>query len=289
MATSSCYCVSSHGHGLSRAGPARLRIARLHLHLVFPSTPSPRLSSRRIPASPDPPLDVAAGDATGEVDWPAPNDDQDQEQEDRDEGIGFHIQVSKVGKRNRRLVRARVRVHAPLEAVWATLTDYEGLADFIPGLSECRLLDRHDGFARLYQPVNASLNERGDFSCGGQVGEQDLALGFKFNAKGTVDCYEGDIELLPAAGARRREIAFNMIDGDFKLFQGKWSVEEAGGENSEEQELETTLSYVVELEPKLWVPVRLLEGRICSEIKNNLVSIREQAHNRRIQRLQHEL
>ncbi|NP_001353949.1 uncharacterized protein LOC100193309 [Zea mays] len=272
MATSSCYCVSSHGHGLSRAGPARLRIARLHLHLVFPSTPSPRLSSRRIPASPDPPLDVAAGDATGEVDWPAPNDDQDQEQEDRDEGIGFHIQVSKVGKRNRRLVRARVRVHAPLEAVWATLTDYEGLADFIPGLSECRLLDRHDGFARLYQ-----------------VGEQDLALGFKFNAKGTVDCYEGDIELLPAAGARRREIAFNMIDGDFKLFQGKWSVEEAGGENSEEQELETTLSYVVELEPKLWVPVRLLEGRICSEIKNNLVSIREQAHNRRIQRLQHEL
>ena len=59
-----------------------------------------------------------------------------------------------------------------------------------------------------------------------QIGEQDLALGFKFNAKGTIDCYEGDMELLPAAGARRREIAFNMIDGDFKLFQGKWSVEE---------------------------------------------------------------
>ena len=60
----------------------------------------------------------------------------------------------------------------------------------------------------------------------GQVGEQHLALGFKFNAKGTIDCYEGDMELLPATGARRREIAFNMIDGDFKLFQGKWSVEE---------------------------------------------------------------
>lgn len=60
----------------------------------------------------------------------------------------------------------------------------------------------------------------------GQVGEQDLALGFKFNAKGTVDCFEGEMELMPAAGARRREIAFNMIDGDFKFFQGKWSVEE---------------------------------------------------------------
>jgi hypothetical protein len=59
--------------------------------------------------------------------------------------------VSKVGKRNRRLVRARVRVDAPLEAVWATLTDYEGLADFIPGLAECRLLHQAQGFARLYQ------------------------------------------------------------------------------------------------------------------------------------------
>jgi ribosome-associated toxin RatA of RatAB toxin-antitoxin module len=57
-----------------------------------------------------------------------------------------------------------------------------------------------------------------------QVGEQDLALGFKFNAKGTIDCYEGDMEEAPPDAPRRREIAFNMVDGDFKLFQGKWSV-----------------------------------------------------------------
>ena len=59
-----------------------------------------------------------------------------------------------------------------------------------------------------------------------QVGEQDLALGFKFNAKGTIDCYEGEMELLPESRARRREIDFNMVDGDFKVFQGKWSVQE---------------------------------------------------------------
>lgn len=124
-----------------------------------------------------------------------------------------------------------------------------------------------------------------------QVGEQDLALGFKFNAKGTIDCYEGEMEVLPA-GARRREIAFNMVEGDFKVFEGKWSVEEVedsldeGGENPTGQEFQTTLSYVVELEPKLWVPVRLLEGRICKEIKTNLISIREEAE--RIQRLQKE-
>jgi hypothetical protein len=117
------------------------------------------------------------------------------------------------------------------------------------------------------------------------VGEQDLALGFKFNARGTIDCYEGELQLLPA-GARRREIAFNMIDGDFKVFEGNWSVQEEvdGGEISADQEFQTILSYVVELEPKLWVPVRLLEGRICNEIKTNLFSIREEAQ--RIQRLQ---
>lgn len=49
------------------------------------------------------------------------------------------------------------------------------------------------------------------------------------------------------------------------------------------EEFQTTLSYVVELEPKLWVPVRLLEGRICKEIKTNLICIREEAE--RIQRL----
>ncbi|KAL5229602.1 hypothetical protein ABZP36_028378 [Zizania latifolia] len=84
-----------------------------------------------------------------------------------------------------------------------------------------------------------------------RVGEQDLALGFKFNAKVTIDCYEAEMQLLPT-GVRRREIAFNMIDGDFKVFEGKWSVQEVdGGGISADQEFWTTLSYVVELEPKL--------------------------------------
>ncbi|KAF8642206.1 hypothetical protein HU200_067469 [Digitaria exilis] len=254
------------------SSPARIR-------LIFPSSTPRRRVSSRAAASPEP---AAVEDEDDEDLWSAADD------------IGFEIQVSKVGgKRNRRLVRARVRVDAPLEAVWATLTDYEGLADFIPGLSECRLLEQADGFARLYQvmpPIPLSFLASSNpiptvsFISAQQVGEQDLALGFKFNAKGTIDCYEGDMESLPAAGVRRRrEIAFNMIQGDFKVFQGKWTVEEAdhdGGIGGDPERKQTTLlSYLVELEPKLWVPVRLLQGRICSEIKNNLVSIRDQAHS----------
>ncbi|XP_004971421.1 uncharacterized protein LOC101764498 [Setaria italica] len=276
MAT--CCCASSsHGRLLtfssSSRSPARLRLIcpSAPLRLRLSSSSSSSSSSSRAPH----PQRLSCSSSQE----PAPVDVADDDCSAADQRIGFEIQVSKIGKRNRRLVRARVRVDAPLEAVWATLTDYEGLADFIPGLSECRLLDQAQGFARLYQ-----------------VGEQDLALGFKFNAKGTIDCYEGDLESLPDAqgNARRREIAFNMIDGDFKVFQGKWSVQESveqeqgGGDSDEGQESQTTtLSYLVELEPKLWVPVRLLEGRICSEIKNNLISIREQAQRRIISTSDH--
>ena len=56
-----------------------------------------------------------------------------------------------MGKRNWWVVSARVRVDTPLEVFWAMLTNYEGLANFIPGLFECRLLDQAHGLARLYQ------------------------------------------------------------------------------------------------------------------------------------------
>lgn len=51
-----------------------------------------------------------------------------------------------------------------------------------------------------------------------------MAFGFKFNAKGTIDCYENDLERLPFG--KRRVIKFKMIEGDFELFEGEWSIEQ---------------------------------------------------------------
>jgi hypothetical protein len=48
-------------------------------------------------------------------------------------------------------------------------------------------------------------------------------------------------------------------------------------EDSLGQEYETTLSYLVDVKPKIWLPVHLIEGRICKEIKSNLTCIREEA------------
>lgn len=62
-----------------------------------------------------------------------------------------------------------------------------------------------------------------------QIGEQDLAFGLKFNAKGIVDCYENALESIPSelgGQTLRRDIEFNMVEGDFEIFRGKWSLQQ---------------------------------------------------------------
>ncbi|KAJ4969341.1 hypothetical protein NE237_016042 [Protea cynaroides] len=186
---------------------------------------------------------------------------------------GLDIEIDKLGHNSLR-IRSRIAIGASLETIWNILTDYERLADFIPGLAVSQLLEKRENFARILQ-----------------VGRQNLAFGLKFNAKGVVDCYEKDLENLPFG--QRRDIEFKMIEGDFKNFQGKWSIEQvrkqvctvqtnsgrSEHDSSGEQEfkVETTLSYVVDVEPKLWLPVGLVEGRLCNEIKVNLKCIQKEA------------
>ncbi|KAL3819588.1 hypothetical protein ACJIZ3_005493 [Penstemon smallii] len=116
----------------------------------------------------------------------------------------IEIEIENTGKNSRR-IRSKVVVQASLEKLWDILTDYERLADFIPGLAVSQLVEKRDKFARLFQ-----------------IGEQNLAFGLKFNAKGTIDCFEKDLQTLPFG--RKRDIEFNMVEGDFQLFKGKWSL-----------------------------------------------------------------
>ncbi|KAJ7977767.1 Polyketide cyclase / dehydrase and lipid transport protein [Quillaja saponaria] len=176
---------------------------------------------------------------------------------------GVYIAIMNLGKNSRR-IRSKISIEAPLDVVWSILTDYEKLADFIPGLAVSQLLDKKDNYARLFQ-----------------IGQQNLAFGLKFNAKGIVDCYEKEMEILPFG--KKRDIQFKMTEGDFQLFEGKWSILQSSGGDCEEgdssqaPETCTTLSYIVDVKPKLWLPVRFIEGRLCKEIKMNLASVREEA------------
>lgn len=56
-----------------------------------------------------------------------------------------------------------------------------------------------------------------------------------------------------------------------QLFNG------GSSEESQFEKVNTTLSYIVDVKPKPWLPVRLIEGRLRSEIKKNLISIRDEA------------
>ncbi|KAL5717204.1 hypothetical protein ACHQM5_010255 [Ranunculus cassubicifolius] len=179
--------------------------------------------------------------------------ENDEDDDVSDEDI-VDVDIVKLGKNERRIT-CRIGIDANLETVWRVLTDYEKLADFIPGLAVCQLVEKVGNRARLFQ-----------------IGQQNLAFGLKFNAKGTVDCYEKDLVKIPFG--QRRDIEFEMIEGDFQLFEGKWSIEET---DRKESEYETSLTYVVDVKPKLWLPVRLVEGRLCKEIKLNLLCIKQQA------------
>lgn len=52
---------------------------------------------------------------------------------------------------NSRLLCAGVDINAPVDTVWKCLTDYEHLADFIPGLVVNECLQRRQKGARLKQ------------------------------------------------------------------------------------------------------------------------------------------
>ncbi|KAK8956265.1 hypothetical protein KSP40_PGU002065 [Platanthera guangdongensis] len=109
----------------------------------------------------------------------------------------FEIEVFKVeGKNNRRRIRSCVRVDADLSSVWRVLTNYDGLSTFIPSLAVSQLLEKRQNFARIYQ-----------------VGEQNLALGLKFERQRILRVLsEGDLEdLLPCSeeGDLRQHLVIN--------------------------------------------------------------------------------
>lgn len=191
--------------------------------------------------------------------------DDNSEESEEENGIVediLDLKIEKFGKNSRRIT-AKIEVEAPLDAVWNVLTDYERLADFIPGLAVCQLLERRENGARLLQ-----------------IGEQNLVFGLKFKARGIVDVVENELEILPIG--IRRDIDFKMVEGDFEVFEGKWGIEQfeggTGNQNfSIKKDFRTLLSYIVDVQPKKWLPVALVEGRLSREIQVNMTCVRSQA------------
>ena len=178
-----------------------------------------------------------------EVDFAVDSDDIEALDDLLEPASAVEVQVEEVAQRQRQIA-AKIQIPHPAERVWQVLTDYEGLADFIPNLAKSRRLSHPTGGIRLEQ-----------------VGTQRL-LRFNFSARVVLDLEEK----FP------REINFNMVEGDLKAYSGKWVLEPLPLVDI----IGTNLCYTVLVWPKLTMPVGLIERRLSRDLQLNLAAIRQQ-------------
>jgi ribosome-associated toxin RatA of RatAB toxin-antitoxin module len=101
-------------------------------------------------------------------------------------------------------VNARAAVKAPLALIWNTLTDYDHLADFIPGMNKSRLVERQGKTAIVTQSGYASL------------------WFFHFPIEVTVEAVEE-----PSSSIQVR-----LLRGNLKRLEGSYQIEKIDGDNT---------------------------------------------------------
>ena len=148
------------------------------------------------------------------------------------------VQTEKLDGRQRKIT-ATIQIPHSIDQVWSVLTDYEGLAEFIPSLQKSH---------RINHPENGIRIE--------QIGSESL-LKLKFCARVVLDM----VEQFP------HRLSFEMVEGDFKKFSGEWQLQscEAG----------TSLTYTLQVWPSRLMPVGMIERRLSSGLQVNLASIKQ--------------
>ncbi|XP_051177158.1 uncharacterized protein [Lolium perenne] len=225
----------------------------------LPGVPSPAASASsggtaRAPARHHHQRAVAAAAAATGDHWGADHHRHDNHQQQRTyrggrwgggprAGASVQCDVDVVSWRERR-VFASVAVAADVDTVWRIITDYERLADFVPNLVHSgRIPCPHEG--RIW------LEQRG----------LQQALYWHIEARVVLDLRE-----VPDA-VNGRELHFSMVDGDFKKFEGKWTV------RSGPRSASAILLYEVNVIPRFNFPAIFLERIISSDLPVNLTAL----------------
>lgn len=168
---------------------------------------------------------------------------EDNEVEDRIEG-GIAIHTERLAGRQRR-IHAITDLPFTVDQLWHILTDYDNLASFIPNLTRSRRLSHPEGGIRLEQ-----------------VGAQCF-LNVKFCARVVLDT----VETFP------QDIRFTMVEGDFRKFEGKWTLEPLAISPTPR----TRLGYDLLVCPPRAMPAGLLELHIRQDLGRNLRAIGDRA------------
>ncbi len=154
--------------------------------------------------------------------------------------VDVTVHTEKLEGQQRRIL-AFTDIPATADQVWQVLTDYDNLASFIPNLSCSKRLRHPEGGIRLEQ-----------------MGSQCF-LNIKFCARVVLDM----VEAFP------RELRFSMVEGDFRQFEGKWTLEPV----AEAQDNRVRLGYDLMIRPPRAMPVALIERHICNDLSRNLRAI----------------
>lgn len=144
-----------------------------------------------------------------------------------------------------RRLAVQLRLAVDCQWLWAVLTDYDNLHRFIPNLASSR---------QVWRRTNRVAVE--------QVGTQQFC-GLRFSARVTLELEEDR-----AAG----RLAFRMLDGDFRCFQGTWVV---GSDATS-----SWLLYDLTVQGKPGMPIGLIEQRLQEDLANNVRGVQQEAQRR---------
>ena len=144
-----------------------------------------------------------------------------------------------------RRLAAQLRLRVEPYWLWSALTDYDNLHRFIPNLSHSRQLSREGNQVRVEQ-----------------VGTQHFC-GLRFTARVLLELQE-NLE----AG----KLAFQMVEGDFRCFEGFWMI---GSDQTS-----TWLLYDLTVQGNPGMPIGLIEQRLQQDLANNLRGVQQEAHRR---------
>ncbi|CAN1211407.1 SRPBCC family protein [Tumidithrix helvetica PCC 7403] len=142
---------------------------------------------------------------------------------------------------NQHRIIATIQVPYPIEQVWHVLTDYEAMPEFIPNLVASRRLEESNSTNRIEQIGAASL----------------------LNIRLTIRVVLEMMEKFP------HQIDFQMIEGDFKAFSGRCELDASPYKCG----TKTDLYYAVQVQPKLTMPIAILEKQLRHDLPLNLLAI----------------
>lgn len=210
---------------------------------------------------------------------------------DAEEGVNIKVVTMSMTCRR---IDAKIHIDAHPREVYGALVDYGRLGDFVPGLTDNRVLEEHPHGCKILQAsqknigllrirvetviqvleVPHGLGDDGELDIENLHGMPGVDRHTGGGAAGAGGPGSDGVERWPlqpafsVPGIRSMDICFAMTESrELDEFVGTWRVQRSkyGG---------TVLTYTVRVVPKPWLPTILVESHIMEDVKLNLEAIK---------------